>query len=114
MFSHAVYTTVILAVGSVVSKAIFDTREDVSVARELLRQAIHWQDVSLQDTDGILRMQHATRALALLDASRIVASDGDLERCSGIKVSRMAKDLERLLEELRSQFARSKKAQKTK
>ena len=104
MFAHSVYTTGLLALGSVVAKALLDTREDVSVARELLSQAVHWQDVSLQDTDAVLRIQHSTRALAMLDAARIVASDRDLERCSGIQVSRMAKELERTLGELRHQI----------
>ena len=101
MFAHSVYTTGLLALGSVVAKALLDTREDVSVARELLSQAVHWQDVSLQDTDAVLRIQHSTRALAMLDAARIVASDRDLERCS-IQVSRMAKELERTLGETKT------------
>lgn len=101
MLAHAVCTSGILAVASVVSKAVTDPSERASGAVELLRQALHWQDVAVQDSDPALRLQHATRAQAMLDAARIVMTDIELERSSGVHVQRTARELDALSSDAR-------------
>jgi hypothetical protein len=95
MFAQAVSTTTVLLVVSLLSKLLYEpSHEGASVSHELLRQAVHLRDVALQDADGTLKLQHAAAAAATLQAARTLARDADLERASGLDVSRLARSLD--------------------
>lgn len=95
LFAQAVSTTGALFVLSIVTKLLLENRGEASEsAHELLRQALHWREVSAQDADDALRLQHASTAAALLQAARTVARDADLERAAGVDVPRLARSLE--------------------
>ena len=63
-------------------------------AGELFRQSLHWRDVSAQDGEPTMRLQHAAMAAAFLQAARAVARDAELERAAGVSVSRTARSLD--------------------
>lgn len=95
MLAQAVSTTAILLGVSLLSKLLLETHVPVGGhAHELLRQAVHWRDVALQDADPATRLQHLATAAALLQAARTIARDADLERASGVDVPRLARSLE--------------------
>lgn len=103
MLALATVTTAGLLLLAVASKVVMD---DVPTdhAPELLRQAIHWRDVSVQDTDPVVRLQHTAMASALVQASRALARDSDLERAVGIDVPRLGRSLETRMQQARAQL----------
>lgn len=94
MLTQAVSTTAALFLAAVLSKILLDSHDAGGHASELMRQALHWRDVSVQDSDPVLRLQHAATAAALLSAARGLCGDADLERASGMDVPRLARSLE--------------------
>lgn len=95
-------TTGLLFAASLISKIVFDPHADASrSAYELLRQALHARDLAAQDADATLRLQHSTQAATLMQAARTLARDVDLERLSGIDVSRLSRSLETRVMEAR-------------
>lgn len=88
-------TTFLLAAAALVSKfAAEPGLGGSSIALELMRACLHWRDLAQQDTDAVLRLQHAATAAAYLQASRRAARDADLERACGLDVARLEEKLE--------------------
>lgn len=54
--------------------------------KSLVTEAARWSAVAEQDTNAMLRVLHATYAVAYLNAARTFADDKDLERISGVRV----------------------------
>lgn len=95
MFTHAIATTTTLAIVCLASKTMTQPLTlDRQKAAELLRNCLHWRDLSVQDTDATLRLQHATTAATFLQSTRILVRDADIERMSGMDVNRLAQALE--------------------
>lgn len=96
MLAHAVSTTTVLLGVSLLTKLLLESHAPAGGhAHELLRQAIHWRDVSVQDGAAAMALQHAAMASAFLQAARAVAArDADLERVSGVDLARLARSLD--------------------
>ena len=106
MFSQAVATTSALLLFSLTTKLLLETPDLTAAhALELLHQATHWREVAAQDADPALRLQHAATASTLLHAARTFARDAELERGSGVNVSRLARKLEAAVAEARQSVA---------
>ena len=95
MFVHAVATTTTLAFVCLASKMMSQPMTiERQKAAELLRNCLHWRDLSTQDTDGVMRLQHAATAATFLQSARMLARDAEIERMTGIDVNRLARGLE--------------------
>jgi hypothetical protein len=51
--------------------------------KQLMQEAARWSAVAEQDSNPLLRVMHATYAMAYVNAARSLAEDKDLERVSG-------------------------------
>lgn len=95
MFIHAVATTTTLAFVSLASKMMSQPMTvERQKAAEMLRNCLHWRDLSTQDTDAVMRLQHASTAATFLQSARLLARDAEIERMSGMDVNRLARALE--------------------
>lgn len=104
MLTQAMTTTSMLVMASLLSKLVATSQTasaDHSKSYELLRSCIHWRDLAQQDTDLVLRLQHAATAAALLQSSRMLARDVDLERASGMDISNLVQSLDQTVSESR-------------
>ena len=102
ILSHAVTVTGLLLAGSLMCKLLGeDADAHHTPAAELFRQALHWREIATQDNDSALRLQHAASASAMLQAARTLLRDADLERATGMDVSRLARTLDAQLAEAR-------------
>lgn len=104
MLTQVMTTTSMLVMVSLLSKLMATSQAasaEQAKSYELLRNCIHWRDLAQQDTDLVLRLQHATTAAALLQSSRMLARDIDLERASGMDISNLVKSLDQTVSESR-------------
>ena len=103
MISSVISTTSMLVFASLGSKLLLSqpVSNSASKAYELLRNCLQWKDMAYQDTDIVLRLQHASTAAAFLQAARIMARDAELERASGIDINNLAIGLEKTTTEAR-------------
>ena len=101
---HAITSTVLLVVLALTSRMLVlePISPDALKAQELLRQCLHWRDLAMQDTDAVLRLQHATTAHAYLQSARYVSTDVHLERSSGMDIQRLAHSVEDMLGDARA------------
>ena len=110
MLHQAVQTSLFLIALSIISKMVSQKNECTAAAGELLKLAIHTKKIAMQDSDPKVRLLHAVQAKTYLDASRIVLSDIDLERHSGVCIQRKVSEFESFLSETRqSLFKPTKK-----
>ena len=70
-------------------------------ATELVYRALQSRDLSAQDSDPVLRLQHCVAASTMLTAARMLTRDDELERAVGVDVSRLARSLDRGVREAR-------------
>lgn len=88
-----------LAVASVFTKVLVG--ESVSPERlksyEMFNNCIHWRDIAYQDTNIVLRMQHAVTALTFLKSARMLSRDSTLEHMFATDVERLSKHLEAVI-----------------
>lgn len=70
-------------------------------ATELVFRALQSRDLSAQDADSVLRLQHCVAASTMLTAARMLTRDDELERSVGVDVSRLARSLDRAVREAR-------------
>lgn len=113
MWLQAVTTTVILVLVSIASKMSLDATVERSQATELLRSALNWRDISLQDEETVTRLQHAVMAATFLQAARLACRDADLERTSGIDVSRLSRSIDTTVCESRDALATRQRSSST-
>ena len=57
--------------------------------KQLLQEAARWSAVSEQDSNALLRVMHATYAMAYVNAARSLAEDSDLQRVTGVRVEEL-------------------------
>ena len=57
--------------------------------KQLVQEAARWSAVSEQDSNPLLRVMHATYAMAYVNAARCLADDGDLRRVTGVHVEEL-------------------------
>lgn len=74
---------------------------ELSKSQELLRLCLHWRDIASQDTNVVLRLQHATMASTFLNAACVLSTNAELERASGMDVGNLAKTLEQMIADTR-------------
>ena len=55
------------------------------VGGAMAHQAMRWHDVSRQDRDAVVRLQHLSMSRAYVQAAQSVASDVSIERASHIR-----------------------------
>ena len=103
MLFNAVVVTLIAFVVSLVTRMIIDSSDVATTdhAIEFVNNAIHWKEVSVQDTDSSLRLQHSAIASTYMAAARSMCPDQELERAMGMKVKRLARELETRVMETR-------------
>ena len=110
MLTESAYTTLLLIIVSFASKLFYQSEfTDQTKCYELIRLSLHWREVCLQDTDAILRLQHASMAVAFLRAARMMCSDSELERACGIDVSRLSRKLDSISEDSRNLLSTKRK-----
>jgi len=104
MIQSIVTTTSLLIITSLSSKLFLSPQHsEMSLkAHELMRNCLQWRDLSNQDTDMVLRLQHATLSTAFLTSARLLMRDSELERASGVDITALALRLEKTVEEARS------------
>lgn len=106
MIAQAASTTGVLLLVAVMAKVMYEdarsSSSTTSAAVEFLQRAIQWREYATQDGHAGLRLQHAAMAVAMLDAARVLARERDLERASGMDVSRLARSFEAQLMEART------------
>ena len=64
------------------------------LAKAMLAQTVKWLSHSLQDKNASTSLQHATYAMAYLNAARHVASDTVLERLSGLDIHKLNRSID--------------------
>ena len=103
MIQAVATTTSLLVLASLASKLIASPQHsEMSLkAHELMRNCLHWRDLSNQDTDMVLRLQHATLSTAFLNSARVLMRDAELERASGVDINALGLKLEKTVEEAR-------------
>ena len=105
MLGQATSTTAILVVVSVIAKVIYEdaraTSSTTAAATELLHRALQWREYATQDRHAGLRLQHAAMAVAMLEAARSIAKERDLERATGMDVSRLSRSLDAQMNDAR-------------
>ena len=57
--------------------------------KQLVQEAARWSTVSEQDSNALLRVMHATYAMAYVNAARSLAEDNDLQRVTGVHVEEL-------------------------
>lgn len=68
--------------------------EHDGLAKAMLAQTVKWLALSSQDKNASSGLQHATYAMAYLNAARHVASDTVLERLSGIDIHKLSRSID--------------------
>lgn len=94
---------------ALVSKWTFDTgrtypRYVLRQIQTLIRDAIHWNTTSLQDTNLLLALVHSTYAIAYLNTARHLVSDTDIERVMGIQARELMYELQQHHDKLMAQL----------
>jgi hypothetical protein len=102
--THALATTAALTGVSICAKMLAEvcvspTNES---AIEMFQNAMYWDEVTQQDANAIVRLEHAAMAYAWFHAARAVAGDRTLERSTGACMTATLKTLERSLQEARA------------
>lgn len=92
LVEHALVMTVMLLVGCIVCRLAMWS-QDNSVPHDILLQALRWKEQAREEMDPNLRLQQLASASALLDMARNLSTDAELERGSGVDVSRMERSL---------------------
>ena len=64
------------------------------LAKAMLAQTVKWLSLSSQDKNASTSLQHATYAMAYLNAARHVASDTVLERLSGLDIHKLSRSID--------------------
>ena len=102
MFVHALTSTTLLAVLALASTLLAHPTTPRSVdPRELVHTCLQWKDIATQDSTMVLRLQHASMALAYLHAARHLVDDTRLEQQTGIDVQRLTRGIETTMAEAR-------------
>jgi hypothetical protein len=103
MIQSIVTTTSLLVLASFASKVVSTPQHsELNLkAHELMRTCLQWRDLSNQDTDMVLRLQHATLSTAFLASARLLMRDVELERASGVDINALTLKLEKTVEEAR-------------
>lgn len=82
---------------SVASRLVAENADGTvpAAGRALILRALHWNDVAEGEMDDdALRLQHYASAFAFLQAARELTSDMELERSTGLDVSKISADIE--------------------
>ena len=91
----AVFAIVVLSVLAYVSRPSTLSMD----LREMVRHSAQLYEISRQDTDAAIALQHATQAVAYLSIARRLATDATIQKMCKVSPS----DLERLLLERQAQ-----------
>ncbi len=71
--------------------------------KQCIKQANDWKEISSKSSKTIDAALAATRSISYLNAARLNVSDMDIEKITGIDISKLANDIEKLqVEKVRS------------
>lgn len=71
------------------------SKDYINNLRSLVQQALQWNTTAQQDTNDLVRLMHATSAVAYFNAARTLATGKDLSRISGVNVQEVRDLLDR-------------------
>ena len=94
---------------ALLSKWTFDTgrtypRYILRRIQTLIRDAVHWNTTSMQDTNPLLALVHSTYAMAYLNTARHLVSDTDIDRMMGIQARELMYELQQHHDKLIAQL----------
>ena len=107
----------VVAVGSVTGVALLSrllhtgartvTKEVHSKAVLLMKQALRWHAMSLQDKNPVFGMRHANYASAYLEAARSLVSDEAIQRSTSKNVQHLKQSIEKQQERMVAAMGKS-------
>ena len=108
---HAVAITAAVGAFTLLTKLI-DGHSDASalektLGRQLLDQSKQFYSLSVQDRKPMLSLEHATFALAYLNAARHVVHDAVLEQTSGVNIHALLRSITQQQQQASRELAKS-------
>ena len=64
--------------------------------KQCIKQANDWKEVSITSSKTIDAALAATRSIAYLNAARLNVPDNDIEKITGVDISKLTNDIEKL------------------
>ena len=103
IFKQAAATSLTLFGASALSKCMVQpSYPENERALELMRTALQWYELGMQDTDPTMKLQHVAQAHAFLQSARTLVPDSVLERGSGMDVERLTRTLDVAVKDARA------------
>ena len=99
MISQVATTTALLVIVSLMSKILVTEASDKKGPKDLMEQCLYWRDVSSQDTDLIMRLQHAAYSLTFLNAAQTICTENELEQQVGMDLKRLKRNIDKTIQE---------------